>query len=148
MFSGINLNLTKVITYGVILVITIVIIYFVYKAIKKSGALAHQQDVGTDEVGDFISKETIEVLKALSENLHEDIHCFWCARDNSLYDDLGMLSTNELVATSNIYNKLYEKEDNETFYQALNNEYYSLDSFSTNGKVEVILQRLRAEGVS
>ncbi len=126
-------------------IIGLIFLIVIYRAIKKSGEKPHQQKAGEDVVGSDIPQQDIEILEALAENLHEDIHCNFCFRDSDLYDELSALSNNYLVGVSNIYNHYYELDDDETFYQALKNEYYT---FGTAGKVDAILDRLRSLGVS
>lgn len=130
-------------------IVALIVLFIVYRAIKKSGEKPHQTDIDEDVVGSDIPSEDVEMLKALAENLHEDIFCIWCTRNKEIYSDLSILSNNYLVAVSNIYNEIYEINDSETFYQAMNNEYYSLTGGDKlRGLVDGILSRLRDLGVS
>lgn len=126
-------------------IVGLIILYYIYKAIKKSGAKPHQASFGSDTVGDVISPQDQDKLKALAENIREDIYCVWCTRDTELYDDLSLLGNNHLVAINNMYNQMFELQDEETFYQALNNETFWGD---TDGKVEAIKDRMRGLGIA
>ena len=126
-------------------IIGLILLIIIYKAIKKSGAKAHQVGLPSDIVGQELTQEEIDYLRAFAENLHQDIFEIWGVRDTELYQELSLLSDTKLVALSNIYNAMYEKDDEETFYVALDNEVFA---FSTSTKVDTVLKRLRDLGVS
>lgn len=125
-------------------IIALIILWSIYKAIKKSGAKAHQTKFTKDDTGD-LTEEQIGNLKALAESIYNDIHCVWCSRDTALYTDLSTLGNNELIGISNMYNKMYEKDHDETLYQALDNEVYWGD---TDGKVVAVMDRMRGLGIA
>ena len=126
----------------------IVALYFIYRAILKAGREPHQKKPPKDIIGEEITPERQQYLTALAEKLHEDIHCILCTRTPDIYTHIAELGDNETVALSNIYNYMYEVEDEETMYQGINGEYYALDGFELRGLVNGILSKLNKLGIA
>ena len=101
-----------------ITIVSIIVLVVVYFKGKSAGKQPHQIKIGEDIVGSPIPQGEVDKLKALTENIHADIHCVFCFRNENLYEQASNLSDNYLVALSNIYNEYFEVTDGETFYPA------------------------------
>tara|TARA_R110000751_G_scaffold202400_1_gene306970 strand:- start:6 stop:434 length:429 start_codon:yes stop_codon:yes gene_type:complete len=126
----------------VITIVSLIVLVTIYYRGKKAGKGVHLKKLNKDIIGAELSESQINILKSLAEKLHEDIHCFFCFRNEDLYKQVSNLSNNQLGALNNIYNEFYEVDDSETFYQALDNEVMENSSFQLAGIVSAILSRL------
>jgi len=126
----------------VITIVSLIVLVAIYYRGKKAGKGVHLKKLNKDIIGSELSDSQINILKSLAEKIHDDIFCFFCFRNEDLYKQVSNLSNNELGALNNIYNEFYEIDDNETFYQALDNEVMENSSFELAGLVSGILSRL------
>ena len=132
----------------VITIVSLIVLVTIYYRGKKAGKGVHLKKLNKDIIGAELSESQINILKSLAEKLHEDIHCFFCFRNEDLYKQVSNLSDNELGALSNIYNEYFEIEDSETFYQQIDNEMFENSSASLYGLTNGILLRLNKLGIS
>ncbi len=88
--------------YVVGVIVGLIVLVWIYNLIKKSGQKPHQVAPGSDIVGDEISQEDLNKLRALAELLHEDIYCVWCSRESELYNDLAILGNTSILQLSAI----------------------------------------------
>ena len=87
--------------------------------------------------------------KAYTDRLKQDIYCFFCTRDHSIYRDLASMSNSNLMKVYNDWNDRYYGQSNETMIQAMNGEVYGngwMDS--TKANVTNIISRLQSMGAS
>jgi hypothetical protein len=128
------------------LVILAILIY-IYKSGKKAGTKPHGIKVPDDVIGSELTDEEKQQLKALAENIHDDMDGLnWSGHNDTLYEQVANLSDTKLVALSNLFNHYYEVESGETFRQWLNSE--SFPDLTLSGLVQGIIDRLNAKGVA
>lgn len=140
-------NKKIIIIVAVAVVVLSIIFYLTYRAGKKAGDTSKVKPP-KDVVGADLSQDRIDYLNGLAISLYNDMNGWNNTWNNSLYEEVGMLSDTELVALSNIYNFKYEKDSDETFKEWLLDENFSWDSFDLQSKVDQIISRLTNLGVA
>jgi len=137
---------------GIALVVVILLFVWTYYSGKKAGASPTGVKPPKDMVGADLTNEQLTFLNGLAVNLFNDMDGLnWKGWDYDLYKEVSLLSDNELVVLSNIFNEKYELNTEQTFVQWLKNENFA--TFTTTGwatqtVVNTIVSRYTQLGVS
>lgn len=140
----------KIVTI-VIVTIVIVIIYKFYSYVKSKVGAGKQYPVISDTPSNPIYGTNSQNFdpQPLTDELHEDINCIFCIRNDSIYKKLAQLSTQELMTVYNDWQARYYSENNESMVAAMDGEQYGNDIFnSTGANSKTIIARLRAVGMN
>jgi len=143
-------NLTNkqlVIIVSIVIVIIALILFFTYRAGKKSGDTSNVNPPN-DVIGTPLTEDEKNYLNGLAVSLYNDMDGINMTWNNDLYSAVALLSDSHLVALSNIFNYKYQSNSGETFLQWLENENFSWDSYSLATNITTVKNRLRNLGVS
>ena len=130
------LNKKTLTIIAIIIVVLFIALYIAYRSGKFSST-----NTKPPKTGD-LTPEEVAILEALSQKLYEDMSGLNRTWNHNLYEQVSLLDDEELVVLSNIFNSKFEKESGETFFEWLDSENFSWDSFSLETVTDTIKNRL------
>ncbi len=138
-YTPVKLNLNYIIIGGLVLVIVIVFAWYWYKQGKKTTTLQELPGElpGNPSSGNVTGASNDEI-KNVASGIFSDISGLnlFSGWNTYVYNRALLFNDNDIVKLYNTYNALYQKENNETLTQALNDENFPIS------QIKLLIERL------